>query len=289
MDRLSGKVAVVTGAGSGIGRALVRRFHHESMLVIAADIDGDALHALEHELHDRVITHRADVQDPDAVEALANQAFDEAGAVHVVCNNAGVTGASPAPVWTVPLQTWHWVLGVNLMGIVHGQRSFIPRMLASGQAGHIVNTASLSGLVSFPNSGAYGPSKHAAVALSETTALDLAARGAPIGVSVLCPAWVDTGILDDERHRPDSFRVEPDEVMPDAVRADLALSMQRTAISPTTVADAVIDAILTNRFAVLPNPEWTQAITDRAHRLSNGTPAAAASPSVAGTRTGRPT
>jgi NAD(P)-dependent dehydrogenase (short-subunit alcohol dehydrogenase family) len=205
------------------------------------------------------------------VHELAERAFAELGAVHVLCNNAGVAGNSPLPIWEIPLETWRWVVDVNLMGIVHGRRAFVPRMLATGDEGHIVNTASLAGLLAFLNGGPYPASKHAAVVVTETLALQLAQLGAPIGVSVLCPAWVDTRILDDERNRPDRLRVDSP-TLPPAVRDELAGSMAVTGLDPAAVADDVVDAILSGRFYVLSNAEWTPAIGERAARIMAGGP-----------------
>ena len=271
MQSFDGKVAVVTGAGSGIGLALARRFAGEGMRVLLADVDGDALDAARAELGERAAVQVTDVADPGAVEALAERAFGELGAVHVLCNNAGVAGSSPAPIWETPLETWQWVTGVNLMGIVHGLRAFVPRMLGSGAEGHIVNTASLAGLLAFPDGGPYAASKHAAVVASEILAMQLAQRGAPIGVSVLCPAWVSTRILDDERNRPDRLRVDGP-ALPAGVRDELAASMAATGLDPAAVAGEVVGAIRTGRFYVLPNAEWTPAVGERAGRIMAGGP-----------------
>jgi NAD(P)-dependent dehydrogenase (short-subunit alcohol dehydrogenase family) len=271
MQTLDGKTAVVTGAASGIGLALARRFVAEGMRVMLADVDGDALVAARDELGERATTQAADVSDPASVEALAERAFGEMGVVHVLCNNAGVAGNSPAPIWEAPLETWQWVTGVNLMGIVHGLRAFVPRMLESGDDGHVVNTASLAGLLAFPDGGPYAASKHAAVVASEILVMQLAARGAPIGVSVLCPAWVSTRILDDERNRPDGLRVDGP-TLPAGVKDELTASMAATGLDPAAVAGEVVDAIRTGRFYVLPNVEWTPAVGERAARIMAGGP-----------------
>ena len=192
IDQLANKTAVVTGAASGIGLALAQAFAREDMNVVLADIDEEALSMAVAQTGASAIGRVVDVADAGSVEALAEHAYRAFGEVHVLCNNAGVSGLSPLPSWELPLETWRWVMGVNIMGIVHGHASFIPRMLEGGAPGHIVNTASLAGVVSFGSGGAYGPSKHAAVALSELVALELATRQASIGVSIVCPAWVAT-------------------------------------------------------------------------------------------------
>jgi NAD(P)-dependent dehydrogenase (short-subunit alcohol dehydrogenase family) len=159
------------------------------------------------------------------------------------------------------------------MGVVHGLRAFVPRMLETGDEGHIVNTASLAGLLAFPAGGPYPASKHSALVVTEVLTLQLARLGAPIGVSVLCPAWVNTRILDDERNRPDRLRVDAP-TLPRARHDELAGSMASTGLDPAVVADDVVEAVLTNRFYVLPNTEWTPAIGERAARIMAGGPIA---------------
>ena len=274
METLTGKTAVVTGAASGIGLALARRFVSEGMRVLLADVDQDALATSRRGLGGQAIAQVTDVADQRSVDELAERAFAELGTVHVLCNNAGVAGNAPVPIWETPFETWQWVIGVNLMGVVHGMRAFVPRMLATGDEGHIVNTASLAGLLTFPQGGPYAVSKHAAVIMTELLALQLAEVGAPIKVSVLCPAWVNTRILDDERNRPDHLRVEPGMTFPPALRDELATSMEATGLDPADVAGQVVDAILTGRSYVLPNAEWTPAIGERATRIMAGGPIA---------------
>ena len=203
MKDFQDKVAVVTGAASGIGRALAGKSAQVGMKVVLADIEESALKQAEDELKAsgaQVLAMRTDVSQAAEVERLAQKAFETYGAVHLLFNNAGV--AAGTTVWESSLTDWQWVLGVNLWGVIYGLHYFVPRMLAQDTEGHIVNTASAAGLISSQGLGIYKVSKHGVVTLSETLALELAARGARLKVSVLCPEWVNTRIIDAERNRP---------------------------------------------------------------------------------------
>jgi NAD(P)-dependent dehydrogenase (short-subunit alcohol dehydrogenase family) len=212
MKDFQGKVAVVTGAASGIGRALAGKSAQEGMKVVLADVEERALKQAEEELQAsgaQVLAVRTDVSQADEVEALAQKTFDTYGAVHLLFNNAGVSAGTT--VWESSLADWQWVLGVNLWGVIHGIHFFVPRMLAQDSEGHIVNTASGFGLVSSSGAGIYKVSKHGIVTLSETLALELAARGAKLKASVLCPSFVSTRIMDAERNRPPALANAPEE------------------------------------------------------------------------------
>src|SRR5690242_20749735 len=190
MKDLAGKVAVVTGAGSGFGLEFARLGAREGMKLVLADVQQDALDAAVADARGRgaeAIGARVDVSRAEDVDRLAEEAKGAFGAVHLLFNNAGVAGGG-GYVWESSLKDWKWVLGVNLMGVVHGIRSFVPMMLAQGTEGHVVNTASAAGLVSSPLMGTYNVSKHGVVTLSETLHHDLRLADARIGVSVLCPA-----------------------------------------------------------------------------------------------------
>ena len=201
------KVAVITGAASGIGRGLAERFAAESMKIVLADVEEEALAELETDLKSKgadVLTVKMDVSNAADVENLAAYTLDAFGAVHILCNNAGVVCSRP--IWEHTVADWEWVLGVNLWGVIHGIRAFVPRMLAQGDACHIVNTASILGLIGGGGTGIYKVSKHGVVVLSEALADELAQKGANIQVHVLCPGWVRTGILDSDRNRPDALQ-----------------------------------------------------------------------------------
>jgi NAD(P)-dependent dehydrogenase (short-subunit alcohol dehydrogenase family) len=268
MRDLAGKVAVVTGAASGIGRELTERFARAGMKVVLADVEEGALAAAARELEAggaETLAVRTDVSREDDVEALARRAYERFGAVHVVCNNAGV--ALAGPVWEHSLDDWRWLLGVNLWGVVHGIRSFVPRMLEKKTPGHIVNTASVAGLTSAPGLGVYNVSKHAVVTLSETLAKDLAMAGASIKVSVLCPGFVNTRILDSSRNRPAAFGAErprPADLEP-IIRSLIAAGM-----SPADVAQHVLRAVEEERFYVLTHPDFTAQVKERCQDIVDG-------------------
>jgi NAD(P)-dependent dehydrogenase (short-subunit alcohol dehydrogenase family) len=268
MELSAGKVAVVTGAASGIGLALAERFARAGLDVVLADVEQPALQAASDKiagLGAKTLAVPTDVSDEAAVNALAAAAIDRFGAVHVVCNNAGV--ASPADPWFGPLSAWKWVLGVNLWGVIHGIRAFLPVLAAQGE-GHIVNTASIAGLI--PGLPIYDAAKHAVVAISEDLyrAMDVAML--PIGVSVLCPGWVRTSIEQASRNWPESLG----EVPPPAATAEvLRPHMQRAVdegMAPAAVADLVADAIAANRFWVFTDPRLTQIALDRWQRIAEG-------------------
>ena len=262
MRELKGKTAVVTGAGSGIGRELALACAREGMSVMLADIDEAGMRetgAAIAPLGVRVESLRCDVSKPLEVEAVAERAWERFGAVHLLFNNAGVAVAGPA--WSATLEDWEWTLGINLMGVVHGVRAFVPRMLAQGGECHVVNTASVAGLVDIPGSAVYCVSKHGVVALSECLHHDLRVAGCAIGVSVLCPAYVNTGIGDSARHRPSELAATNPLAAPYEEAVRQALRSGR--LTAADVARVTIDAIKSGRFYIITHEKIKGAIETR--------------------------
>lgn len=269
MNEFKDKVAVITGAASGIGRSLSKRCVQEGMKVVLADIDTKALATTEMELKTMgasVLSILTDVSKVHEVNSLAQKTFETFGEVHLLFNNAGVIGGGT--IWESTLADWEWIIGVNLWGVIHGVRAFVPRMLAQDTNGHIVNTASLSGFVSGSGNGwgIYRVTKHGVVTLSETLYYELAERGAKLKVSVLCPGAVNTPIIDAERNRPVELQNAPtdEQVNPkveelwDTVRLEV-----QAGLSPQHVADEVFHAIITEKFYIIIPPEVKPQIQKR--------------------------
>lgn len=274
MEHFEDKVAVVTGAASGIGRALADAFAGVGMKVVLADVESGPLEAAAEELRSGgadVFAVTADVALPAEVDRIGTAAMDVFGGLHVACNNAGVSGGGLS--WEIDLDTWRWILDVDLWGVIHGVRTFTPLIIASG-GGHIVNTASMAGLTSNPGMGPYNVAKHGVVTLSETMYMELQMTHPEVGVSVLCPGWVRTQINRSERNRPDAAAVGPLE--PDDSGEGLAAlkamvdSWIAEGLQPAHVASLVLDAIREQRFYVLTHPEWQSMIRDRVDRMLSG-------------------
>lgn len=271
MEEFAGRVAVVTGAGSGIGLALARALAAESMSVVLADVEHAALEkaaAAIAETGVEVLAVRTDVSDPAEVEALADAAYDRFGAVHVLCNNAGVSGGGLS--WEISLEDWDWVLGVNLRGVINGVHAFVPRMVAGGEDGHVVNTASVAGLVTTPFMASYNVSKHGVVALSETMSIELAMVGSPLGVSVVCPGWVRTRIHEADRNRPGGVVGDTDDPALVAMRA-VVEQWIANGMDPADVAALVVDAIRERRFYVKTHAVLEDLIRRRHAAIEAGT------------------
>jgi NAD(P)-dependent dehydrogenase (short-subunit alcohol dehydrogenase family) len=263
-NSFTGRVAVITGAASGIGFGLAERFAAEGMKLVLADVDERALADAAQRLRAsgrELIAVRCDVSHAEEVERLAEQAMNAFGAVHVVCNNAGVADTSGAAVWEASLDDWQWVVGVNLWGVVHGIRTFVPILLRQEQ-GYVVNTASSAGLL--PGAlGSYSATKHAVVALTESLRSELTAINAPVGVSVLCPGLVATRILEAERNRPSGPRgATPINPSPHQVLERLRQNIP-TSTPPSEMAASVVDAMRAGRFWVLPHPALLEQVRGR--------------------------
>src|SRR6516162_3964639 len=265
MKDFNSKVAVITGAASGIGRALAERCVREGMKVVLADVEPGALAEVEASLQaagGTALAVRTDVSQATDIEALARKTLEAFGAVHLLCNNAGVATSGTA-VWESSLTDWEWVIGVNLWGVIHGVRSFVPIMLAQDTQCHIVNTASLSGLISFPGGSVYAVSKHGVVTLSESLHHELAERGAKVKVSVLCPGLVQTRIVDCARNRPARLASRTPMGPVEAAGWETLRQQMQTAMPPAQVADAVFQAIHEERFYILTHPEGKDWIRTR--------------------------
>jgi NAD(P)-dependent dehydrogenase (short-subunit alcohol dehydrogenase family) len=265
MKILKGRVAAVTGAASGLGRSMALAFAAEGMDVALADVDQEGLLKTQEGVGGHGVkstTLRVDVSKAAEVEAFAERAVQELGAVHVVCNNAGVSPLGA--VWENTLADWQWILGVNLWGVIHGVRAFTPRLIAQNE-GHIVNTASVAGLISPPGSGAYNVTKHAVVTLSESLYHDLRERHSAVGVSVLCPAYVPTRITESERSRPEELKDVSRELSPETLARQAMLEKAVTSgkISADQVAQAVVAAVKEERFYILTHPRIKGAIRAR--------------------------
>lgn len=273
MQAFQNKVAVVTGAASGIGRALAERCLQEGMKVVLADIEEAALAQTAEALGGNVLAVRTDVSNAADVEALARQTLNTFGAVHLLFNNAGV-GAGGA-IWETTADEWEWVIGVNLWGAIHGLRVFVPIMLEQNNACHIVNSASLAGLLSYHPSAPYQITKQGIVALSEQLSYSLRQRKANIDVSVLCPGVVNTRIMDAQRNAPFAEPQEMATQRPDPV-AELLLQRMRQAtengMAPTAVAEQVFEAIRTQQFYILTHPQFNPAIEARLKHALQGLP-----------------
>lgn len=284
MQDFEGRTAVVTGAASGIGRGLARHCAREGMAVVLADVDLAGLEATREELADggaRVLVQPTDVSREEQVTALADAAEAAFGRVHLVFNNAGVltTGSG----WEASHADWEWVLGVNLWGVIHGVRVFVPRLLEHGEPSHLVNTASVGGLLVGPFLTPYVVSKHAVVALSESLHLELAARGGRLRVSALCPGAVATGIGHSDRIRPETLREPRGEAS--AIEQGFEASLRQAIAAgapPDSIAAATFDAIREERFWILPDPLFKAGVEARARSILDGTDPRAAQQMPAG-------
>ncbi len=266
MRDFSGKVAVVTGAASGIGMGMATRFAQEGMKVVLADVEEPALEAavtrLRQQEHD-VLGVVTDVSSAVSVEALAQKTLETYGKVHVLCNNAGVGGGFGIGIWEASLKDWQWTLGVNLWGVIHGVHTFLPIMLDQDEPGHIVNTASSAGIT--PGSRVYGVTKHAVVALSESLYDGLRARDSKLHCSVLCPGVINTQIMYGARNRPAELQNEaPASAMEQESRDRIKHLAETSGMSPEEASGIVLQAIKDEQFWILTHDEFDEIIRGRA-------------------------
>ena len=274
MQKFKNKVAVITGSASGIGRAIAERCAQEGMKIVLADIEEKVLKQTEQALKATgavVMAVQTDVSKASDVEALAQETLKAFGGVHLFFNNAGV-GAGTT-IWESTVADWEWVLGVNLWGVIHGIRVFVPIMLKQNITCHIVNTASITGLIAGSGLGVYNVSKHGVVSLSETLYYELSEIQAKIKVSVLCPGGVQTKILNSNRNRPPELQNAPgsQKLSPEnKSKMEAMVKTIQTGLSPQHVADSVFEAIRNEQFYILTQPEWKPLIRHRMENILQG-------------------
>jgi NAD(P)-dependent dehydrogenase (short-subunit alcohol dehydrogenase family) len=274
MREFRGRTAVITGAASGLGWEFSRRAVSLGMNVVMADVDAPLLERCAKLLSAEgalVLPVLTDVADASQVDLLADRAFAQFGAVHLLFNNAGV--APVGLLWETPVEDWKWAMGVNVMGVANGIRSFIPRMLGQGESSHVVNTASVAGLIAPTTMGLYNATKHAVVAISETLYHDLKAVGSRTGVTVLCPAFVPTGIADSDRNRPASLRPQRHDSSEQTRKAKLALerAVSSGRLSAAEVAKLAFEAVEEDRFYALTHPAILSSVKARHDAILGGT------------------
>jgi NAD(P)-dependent dehydrogenase (short-subunit alcohol dehydrogenase family) len=276
MKQFKGRTAVITGAASGFGLETARIAAREGMNVVMADVQADALDRAAAEIEGlgaKVLAQRVDVSQAAQVEALAATARERFGAPHFVFNNAGVAGGGL--VWESSLQDWQWVLGVNLMGVVHGVHAFTPMMLEAAAAdaayeGHIVNTSSMAGLLSAPNMGVYNVSKHAVVTLTETLYQDLALVTDQVTASVLCPYFVPTGIAQSHRNRPQDLKGGKPTRSQLVAQAMSDKAVGSGKVTAEEVAQKVFDALRDKRFYIYSHPQALKGVQTRLDDVMQG-------------------
>lgn len=275
MKDFQGKVAVVTGAASGIGKALAEKCLAEGMHVVMADIETAALEAAAESLaasgSNTILPVQADVSVEAEIEKLLQKTLDEFGAVHLLFNNAGVGGGGNS--WQATKQDWDWVLGVNLWSVIYGVQTFVPQMLKQDTECHIVNTASMAGLMGGTTNACYSVTKFGVVALTENLYQDLKAEGAKIGCSVLCPGFVNTNIFDSGRNRPEHLNNSEAETEPtpeQAQRIEMFKEILRTGMQPADLANIVFDHIREDKLFILTHDSFKPFVTERANNIVNG-------------------
>ncbi len=282
MQGFSGKVAVITGAASGIGFGIAKRAAREGMKVVLADVEEEALGMAEEKIKAAeaaaTISVRTDVSRYEDYESLAGQAYDTFGAVHLLCNNAGVAVAVTRPIWACTIDDWRWITGVNYWGVVHGIRAFVPRMLEGGQEGHIVNTSSSAGLLSGPALGPYKAAKHAVLSMTETLANDLITAGSKLRASALCPSFVATGLRNSGRNRPGALSDGVQRTAAEQEAEDrMSVASRERGIHPDQVGDILFDAIKEDKLYVFTDDNPKETASKRLEEiLAGGQPAPSA-------------
>lgn len=272
MKEFEGKVAVITGGASGLGKAMAERFAAEGVKLVLADIEQSVLDKTVGEFKAAgadVIGVQGDVAKPEMLEALLKTTLDTYGKVNILCSNAGVAGGGVT--WETTLADWEWVIGVNLLAVINGIRIFVPQMIKQGDECHIVNTASVAGLTSNPFMATYNVTKHGVVTLSETVHHELKIQGTNIGISVLCPGWVNTGIAESDRNRPAALANENEEITPigEMLQAQVKQLLVE-GLDPSVIGEAVFDAVKNDRFYILTHPEMLPAIQERMEGILEG-------------------
>jgi NAD(P)-dependent dehydrogenase (short-subunit alcohol dehydrogenase family) len=273
MEQLAGRVAVITGAGSGMGKAFAQRFAAEGMKVVAADIQPDALKATVAGLEAdgrEVVGVPVDVSSPVSVGQLADIAFRNFGVVNLLCNNAGVEGYLDGAIWEATDKDWQWTVGVNFWSVVHGIRAFVPRMIASGEPGHVVNTCSMTSVISAGN--LYSVTKQAVLALTELLDADLRKCDARIGVTALCPGTIATNLFHGSRNRPAELRND-DAPEPAGEGKELRERMHgllAAGMPPAEVADKLVTAVRSGTLYLLTDHDWDDRITARHRAIMDG-------------------
>lgn len=269
MKDFKDKVAVITGGASGIGRAMAERFAAAGMKIVIADIEEPALDSAVATMRANgadVVGVKTDVSKADQIEALATKTIETFGKVHILCNNAGV-GAAPKATWELTKADWEWVVGVNLWSVIYGIQSFVPIMLKQDEPGHIINTASMAGLLSLGMMSPYFATKHAVVSISESLHFEFTVRGAKLKAHALCPAFVNTRIGESERNRPDPQPVHLDPI--GAKVAEAFAHRLATGMPPSELAEKVFNAVEEDRLYILTHPDRKPEFEWRASNILN--------------------
>lgn len=255
MENFEGGTAVITGGASGMGLAFAHRFADAGMNIVLGDIEAEPLAMAEASIAAKgvkVMPVRSDVAKAEEIEALAEKSYQRFGKVHVLCNNAGI-GGSPGNTWELSQKDWEWVIDVDLWSVINGVRSFVPRMIAGGEPAHVVNTASVAGLVSGAVGGPYTVAKFGVVALSEQLYFELGRAGHNIGVSVLCPGFVNTNIFDSGRNRQAEYGESENTPTPDAEQRRAMLNAMRSQMmQPGEIAELVFEAVRSRNLYIIP-------------------------------------